>query len=135
MSRLTVIKMAAGLLAGVWASISLVLQVLLLLMALDFVTGIIVAIQQQKLESHRGYLGIGKKVIVLVLIATAAIIQQHLRLDLPLLDLPLTEVVSGFYIANEFISILENAAAAGVPVPSVLRDVLAKLNVTELKKD
>lgn len=130
MSRLTVIKMAAGLLAGVWASISLVLQVLLLLMALDFVTGIIVAIQQQKLESHRGHLGIGKKVIVLVLIAATAITQQHLRLDLPL-----TEVVSGFYIANEFISILENAAAAGVPVPSVLRDVLAKLNVTELKKD
>ena len=123
MSRLNVIKMGAGLLAGVWASISLVLQVLLLLMVLDFVTGIVVAIQQQNVESHKGYLGIGKKVIVLVLIAATAIIQQHLQIDLPL-----TEVVAGFYIANEFISILENAAAAGVPVPGALRDVLAKLN-------
>jgi len=130
MSRLTVVKMAAGLLAGVWASISVVLQVLLLLMVLDFVTGLVAAIQTQSLESHKGHLGIGKKAVELALIAATAITQQHLRLDLPL-----TEVVAGFYIANEFISILENAATAGVPVPTILRDVLAKLNVTDLKKD
>lgn len=123
MSRVNVIKAGIGLLAGVWASISLVLQVLLLLMVLDFVTGLVVAIQTQSLDSHKSYMGIGKKAVVLALIAATAIIQQHLQIDLPL-----TEVVAGFYIANEFISILENAAAAGVPVPGALRDVLAKLN-------
>lgn len=121
--RLSVIKMGVGLLAGVWASLSFVLQVLLLLMILDFITGIAVAIQDGTVSSHRSYQGIGKKVIVLALITATAIIQQHLQVDLPIV-----EVVAGFYIANEFISILENAALAGVPVPGALRDMLAKLN-------
>lgn len=123
MSRLSVIKMGVGLLAGVWASLSLVLQVLLLLMALDFIMGVVVAIQRGELSSHRSYQGIGKKVIVLTLVTATAVVQQHLNVDLPIV-----EIVAGFYIANEFISILENAALAGVPVPGALRDVLAKLN-------
>jgi toxin secretion/phage lysis holin len=60
---------------------------------------------------------------VLALITATAVVQQHLRVDLPIV-----EVVAGFYIANEFISILENAALAGVPVPGALRDMLQKLN-------
>ncbi|MCE7982527.1 MAG: holin [Caldilinea sp. CFX5] len=123
MTRLSLIKMGVGLLAGVWASLSLVLQVLLLLMILDFITGIAVAIQQGAVSSHRSYQGIGKKVIVLTLVTATAVIQQHLNVDLPIV-----EIVAGFYIANEFISILENAALAGVPVPGALRDMLAKLN-------
>lgn len=123
MTRLSLIKMGAGLLAGVWASLALVLQVLLLLMVLDFVTGMAVAIQQGTVSSHKSYQGIGKKVIVLALITATAVIQQHLTVDLPIV-----EIVAGFYIANEFISILENAALAGVPVPGALRDMLQKLN-------
>lgn len=123
MSRVSFIKMAAGLLTGVWASLALVLQVLLLLMVLDFVTGLAVAVQQGAVSSQKSFQGIGKKVVVLALITATAVIQQHLHVDLPIV-----EVVAGFYIANEFISILENAAASGVPVPGALRDVLAKLN-------
>jgi toxin secretion/phage lysis holin len=123
MTRLFVIKAGVGVLAGVWASLALVLQVLLLLMVLDFVTGIAVAIQRGEVSSQKSYQGIGKKVIVLALITATAIIQQHLSVDLPIV-----EIVAGFYIANEFISILENAALAGVPVPGALRDMLQKLN-------
>jgi toxin secretion/phage lysis holin len=123
MTRLSVIKAGVGALAGVWASLALVLQVLLLLMVLDFVTGIAVAIQRGEVSSQKSYQGIGKKVIVLALITATAIIQQHLSVDLPIV-----EIVAGFYIANEFISILENAALAGVPVPGALRDMLQKLN-------
>jgi|LakMenE18May11ns_1017448.scaffolds.fasta_scaffold9952673_7 toxin secretion/phage lysis holin len=123
MTRLSVIKAGVGVLAGVWASLALVLQVLLLLMVLDFVTGIAVAIQRGEVSSQKSYQGIGKKVIVLALITATAIIQQHLSVDLPIV-----EIVAGFYIANEFISILENAALAGVPVPGALRDMLQKLN-------
>lgn len=123
MTRLAVIKAGVGVLAGVWASLALVLQVLLLLMVLDFVTGIAVAIQRGEVNSQKSYQGIGKKVIVLALITATAIIQQHLSVDLPIV-----EIVAGFYIANEFISILENAALAGVPVPGALRDMLQKLN-------
>jgi toxin secretion/phage lysis holin len=123
MTRLSVIKAGVGVLAGVWASLGLVLQVLLLLMVLDFVTGIAVAIQRGEVSSQKSYQGIGKKVIVLALITATAIIQQHLSVDLPIV-----EIVAGFYIANEFISILENAALAGVPVPGALRDMLQKLN-------
>lgn len=123
MDRLNIVKIGTGLLVGVWANLSLVLQVLIFLMILDFVTGLMVAIQQQNLSSHKSYRGISKKVVVLALITATAIIQQHLNIDIPLV-----EVVSGFYIANEFISILENAAVAGVPLPDTLRDVLERLN-------
>lgn len=123
MERLNIVKIGTGLLVGVWANLSLVLQVLIFLMILDFVTGLMVAIQQQNLSSHKSYRGISKKVVVLALITATAIIQQHLNIDIPLV-----EVVSGFYIANEFISILENAAVAGVPLPDTLRDVLERLN-------
>lgn len=123
MERLNIVKIGTGLLVGVWANLSLVLQVLIFLMILDFVTGLMVAIQQQNLSSHKSYRGISKKVVVLALITATAIIQQHLNIDIPLV-----EVVSGFYIANEFISILENADVAGVPLPDTLRDVLERLN-------
>ncbi|MBX3014839.1 MAG: phage holin family protein [Caldilineaceae bacterium] len=123
MSRFTALKMSTGLLISVWVNLSFVLQVLIILMVLDFVTGILVAVQQQNLSSQKSYQGISKKVIVLVLITATAIIEQYLNIDIPLV-----EVVAGFYIANEFISILENVAVAGVPVPGVLRDTLQRLN-------
>lgn len=46
----------------------------------------------------------------------------------PLVGVPLGEAVAGFYAAHELLSVLQNADRAGLPVPQVLRDALAKLS-------
>lgn len=109
---------AAGLLGG-WDA---TLQVLLLVLALDFVTGLLVAFlgRSSKTEgggfsSKESFLGLTRKVMVLILIAVAVAIDRALGTP-GVLRL----AVSMFYVANEGLSILENAALLGLPLPQAL---------------
>jgi len=96
-------------------------QVLCILMALDILTGLMSATVAKTLDSGVGFRGVCRKVIVLAIVAAAAAVSPMVG------GLPLAEVVAGFYCATEALSLLENAANSGVPVPSVLRDALVKL--------
>ena len=58
--------------------------------------------------------------MVLVLVGAAAWLE-------PAIGVPLASAVAGFYVVHELMSILENAAIAGLPVPDVLRDALARV--------
>lgn len=95
------------------------LKVLITLIVLDYITGVLVAIYNKKVSSEIGHKGIIKKVVVLIVVAMSYQITLILGNEIPL-----REIVVSFYIANEGISLLENAGNIGVPIPKKLLEVL-----------
>ena len=95
---------------------------LLVLIVVDYITGILKGIYHKNLSSEIGFKGIAKKVMCLSIVALAFVIQ-----NLTDYAFAVREIVIVFFIANEGISILENAAQIGLPVPRKLRDVLEQL--------
>jgi toxin secretion/phage lysis holin len=114
----------AGLVSAVatgWASLVGVVQVLLLLMALDIATGMAAAFVQRRLNSAVGWRGVSRKAVTLGVVTAAVVVEPVLG------GAPVASVVAGFYAAVEALSILENAGRADVPVPGVLREALTRL--------
>lgn len=98
------------------------LQTLLLVMALDYITGICKAIKQKKLNSKTGFAGIIKKFGYLIIVALAVVI-DHLVGDTG----AVRTLVIYFFVANDGLSILENWGAMGLPLPQKLFDLLEQL--------
>ncbi len=96
---------------------------LIALIVIDYATGIISAFVQKSLSSAVGAKGIAKKIFMLGIVAVANMIDVNVIGD----GAVIRNIVIMFYIANECISILENAGKLGVPVPKKLLDVLAQL--------
>ena len=120
------VKTAAATVAAIWGGLGALIQLLLILMLIDCATGVLGAAQRRELSSEISFRGMTKKATALLLVGAAAAIETYAG-DL-VGGLPLDEAVAGFYCAHEGLSILENAVGAGLPVPQVLRDVLAKLS-------
>lgn len=97
------------------------LKTILFLAIADYITGCIKAFKFKKLSSEIGFIGLLKKIVMFIMIATAFEIQKLIGGTIPL-----REVVIMFYIANEGLSLLENAAVF-VPIPDKLRNVLLQL--------
>lgn len=98
------------------------LQTLLLVMALDYITGICKAIKQKKLNSKTGFTGILKKFGYLIIVALAVVI-DHLAGDTG----AVRTLVIYFFVANDGLSILENWGAMGLPLPAKLFELLEQL--------
>jgi toxin secretion/phage lysis holin len=96
------------------------LYALLVFVAIDYLTGVMCAVQDRKLSSKIGYKGIFKKVTMFLLVGIAHMIDSQIIGH----DSVFRSVVIFFYIANEGISILENAVHLGLPVPERLRAIL-----------
>ncbi|MEY9978007.1 holin family protein [Lysinibacillus sp. RC79] len=103
------------------------LHLLLLLMGLDILTGIVKAIKNGNLWSRKSLFGYARKLLVLIVVITANIIDQVLSLNGTL-----TFATVLFYIANEALSIVENMAQLGVLVPQQLAE---KLKVIETQSE
>ncbi len=103
-----------------WLAEHPMVGLLMLLMALDIVTGVIAAVVTRRLSSSASWRGMAKKSMTLLLIGVAVGFEPYAG------GLPLVNLVTGFYAFTEALSILENASEAGVPIPQALRDVLAK---------
>ncbi|CDG04258.1 holin family protein [Lactococcus lactis] len=90
----------------------------------DYVTGLLRAINEKKLSSKIGAKGITKKIMIFLLVGVA-----HM-LDVEVIKggNVLRDAVIFFYISNEGISLLENAVAIGLPVPEKLREILQQLH-------
>jgi toxin secretion/phage lysis holin len=119
---LAAFKWAGGVLASLWGRLPLLLQSLLVLMALDIASGLIAGYITRSLSSDVSWRGMAKKSLVLLLIAACEILQRTWNLGLPL-----ASAVVGFYIVHEMISIVENTARAGLPMPRALTSALRKL--------
>ena len=104
---------------------------LVIFMILDYVTGIMGAIVDHKLSSAVGFRGIFKKMLIVILVGVANIVDIHVIGT----GSALRGAVICFYLSNEGLSLLENAAHIGLPVPEKLKDVLAQLHNREQKEE
>lgn len=100
------------------------LDTLLMLMVLDYASGMLAAYisPELALNSQKGFKGIARKMYMLIIVAIA-----H-RLDLSLGVTGICTLATWFYIGNEGLSITENAAKAGVPIPDNIKDSLEQLS-------
>ena len=96
---------------------------LIAFIVIDYLTGFMRGILKKKLNSKVGAEGIFKKIVMLLLVGVANIIDIYLVQSG---NSPLRTAVIFFYVANEGLSILENACAIGLPVPQKLKDVVAQ---------
>lgn len=91
------------------------LRALLIMMVLDYITGVAKGFKNQNANSNRAYKGLRKKIVVLVIIVAAT------QMDMILQGMGIRTLVLMFYVATEFLSILENAAILGIPIPAKLK--------------
>ena len=99
------------------------LYALLAFVAIDYITGVMVAAIQKKVSSEVGFKGICRKVLIFILIGMANIVDVQIIGN----GSAIRTAVIFFYLSNEGISILENTAIIGLPVPQKLKDVLEQL--------
>lgn len=104
-----------------------VLVALLIFIALDYVTGLMAAAIKKEVSSSIGFLGIVRKFCILILIAVGVVLDGVLGLTDPWIR---TGIIY-FYIMNEGISILENLALVGLPVPPFVKSMLLQLRQDE----
>lgn len=110
-----------GFFVSLFGGFDLMIKTILLFAVLDYFTGIVKAIYKKELSSAIGFKGLVKKVMVFVVVAVAYNVQK-LTGDV----IPLREVVIVFFICNEALSILENAAEF-INIPPQLKAVLLQL--------
>lgn len=101
---------------------TVLLQILIVFMLIDYFTGLMAS--WGMLNSKVGFKGIFKKIMILSLVAVAHLIDQVLGGGNSLVR----DAVIFFYLANELLSILENAGRTGLPIPSVLTKAVDVLN-------
>lgn len=113
-----------------WGQLDGLIYALIAFMVMDYITGLISAYIDKNISSSIGFKGIAKKVFIMTLVAVGHILDTYIIGD----SAVFRSAVIGFYIANEGISILENAGKIGLPLPKKLVDVLAQLKNEEDKK-
>ena len=90
----------------------------------DYITGVMCAVSDRKLSSEVGFRGICRKVLIFLLVGVGHIIDTAVIGN----GSVLRTAVIFFYLSNEGVSLLENAAYLGLPIPQKLKEVLAQLH-------
>ena len=100
------------------------LYALIAFVVIDYITGVMCAIAEKKLSSEVGFKGICRKVLIFLLVGIANI------LDVQVIQTGsvIRTAIIFFYISNEGVSLLENAAHLGLPVPEKIKVVLKQLH-------
>ena len=108
------------------------LYALIAFVVIDYITGVLCAISDKNLSSAVGFKGICRKVLIFTLVGIGNILDVYVLGGTGVLR---TAVIF-FYLSNEGLSLLENAAHIGLPIPDKMKDVLAQLHGrTDEKKD
>ncbi|NLX63261.1 MAG: phage holin family protein [Clostridiaceae bacterium] len=110
------------------------LYALLAFVAIDYITGVLCAIMDKELSSEIGWKGILKKVLIFVVVGVAHVLDTQI-LGSSGGSGALRTAVIFFYLTNEGVSILENAAHMGLPIPDKLKSVLKQLHKRDEKND
>lgn len=104
---------------------------LLVFVSADYITGVMCAIIDKRLNSKEGFQGICRKVIIFLLVGIA----QMIDVNVIATGSVLRSAVIFFYLSNEGLSVLENSAHLGLPIPEKLKDVLEQLHHREEKEN
>jgi len=118
-----------GILEWLLGSFDSLLYALFAFVVIDYLTGILLAIGEEKISSDIGFKGISKKVMIFAMISLGNIIDHYILGSGSFLR----SMLITFYLSNEGISILENSAKMGVPFPEKLKSVLLQINETSKK--
>ncbi len=100
------------------------LYALLAFVVIDYITGLMCAVLNKKLSSEVGFRGIFKKVVMFALVGVGHIIDRSIIGD----GSVIRTAVIFFYLSNEGVSILENAAHIGLPIPDILEQLHNKID-------
>lgn len=100
------------------------LYALIAFVVIDYATGVLCAIADKNLSSEVGFKGICRKVLIFTLVGIGNILDVYVLGEVGVLR---TAVIF-FYLSNEGVSLLENSAHLGLPIPEKLKDVLAQLH-------
>lgn len=126
-TALTAFAALGGVAAHLFGPWDALLSALLLAVVIDYLTGVATAVVQKKLSSEVGWKGLLKKAMILLIVCLAALLDRLLEGS----NGAVRAAVCLFYIANEGLSILENAAMLGLPLPEALRRTLSQLQGKE----
>lgn len=116
-----VVALIGGWVSAALGGWTLALQLLVVLLIADYLTGMVNGFFTRTLSSQVGFRGICKKMMILGFIAIAALIDGVLSTAL------FRDLAVFFYISNEGVSLLENTAKLGVPYPPQIKDALSQL--------
>ena len=100
------------------------LYALIAFVVIDYVTGVMAAVVDHKLSSEVGFKGIFKKVLIFLLVGIGHILDTQVIGS----GSVLRTAVIFFYLTNEGVSLIENAAHLGLPIPEKLKSVLEQLH-------
>ena len=115
---------AGALLSFLYGDVTPLMYALIAMVALDVITGIAKGVVECNLSSRACFKGLLRKFLILVLVAVAHVIDAYVTNTYPVLQ----SAVMMFFVANEAISITENAAALGLPIPKKLLQVLENMH-------
>lgn len=125
------VSVVIGIIAGTFIHLlggnDILLKTIVILVILDYITGLLKAIYLKKVSSQIGFKGILKKITIFIVICFSYYIQMFLNNNIPL-----REIVITFFIANEGISLLENCSVL-IPIPEKLKAVLLQIRDKENK--
>jgi len=104
---------------------------LVMFVVMDYISGVMCAIADKNLSSEVGFEGICRKVLIFILVGIASI------LDVQIIKTGsvLRTAIIFFYISNEGVSLLENAAHLGLPIPEKIKTVLEQLHERSERED
>lgn len=105
--------------------------ILLIFMAIDFISGFSKARALKEFDSSKFYIGGVKKFGILLIVAIATQLDKIISID----SMAIRTVAISYYIANEGFSVLENWGAMNLPLPAVVKDALIKLKKENEKND
>ena len=125
------VAMVGGWLGYFIGGVDGLLTALIIFVILDYVTGVMCAVVDKQLSSQVGFKGIFKKVLIFMLVGVANV------LDVNVIGTgsALRSAVICFYLSNEGVSMIENAAHLGLPIPEKLKSILAQLHNREEKDE
>lgn len=118
----TFICMILGFIVYWLGGLDTILTCLIAMIIIDYISGVLKAIINKNLSSEIGFKGIAKKVMILTIVALSFVIEKTTNGMFQI-----REIVIIFFIANESISLIENAIKIGLPVPKKLIDILEQL--------
>lgn len=113
-----------GWLGMFWGGCDGLIYALIAFVVIDYITGVMCAVIDQKLSSSVGFKGICKKMLIFLMVGIGHIMDAYVIGA----GSVLRTAIIFFYISNEGVSILENAAHIGLPVPEKLKKVLEQLH-------
>ena len=112
-----------GFIGWFWGGCDGLIYALITFVVIDYITGVMCAIVSKNLSSEIGFKGLFRKVLIFMLVGIANVIDMQIIGAGSALKI----AVEFFFISNEGVSILENSAFLGVPIPDELKKVLKQI--------